>query len=101
MSADPSCTHPSTSGKPDAPEPGDLAARAQRRPSRREFLTAGAAGLAGASFAPAQLAGAPAQLAGARASASSATAASAASCSGEASCSASIRESATSRRPTF
>src|ERR1700730_14982277 len=49
MSADPSCTH------------------AQSRPSRREFLTAGTAGLVGASFLPAQLAGAPAQLAGARA----------------------------------
>ena len=98
MSTNPSCPDSAAGGSADAPEAGGEPA-AQSRPSRREFLTATAAGLAGAAFAPAQGAGlrsaTPADLQNL-----SATAAGAASCCGEASCSASTRGSATSRRPT-
>jgi 5-methylthioadenosine/S-adenosylhomocysteine deaminase len=59
MSANPSCTHSPTGGKPDMLETGaGTASPAQSRPSRREFLTASAAGLAGVSVVPAQLASA-------------------------------------------
>jgi cytosine/adenosine deaminase-related metal-dependent hydrolase len=56
MSTIPSCPDPASGGRADAPEPGVNAA-GESRPSRRDFLTATAAGLAGASVAPAQLAG--------------------------------------------
>ena len=56
MSTNPSCPDPATGARADAPEAGADPA-AQSRPSRREFLTATAAGLAGASFAPVQVAG--------------------------------------------
>lgn len=55
MSTNPPCTDPPPGGRADASEPGAGPA-AQSRPSRREFLTATAAGLAGVSFATVELA---------------------------------------------
>ena len=56
MSTNPSCPDPAAGGRADAPESG-VDAAAQSRPSRRDFLTAATAGLAGAAFAPGQLPG--------------------------------------------
>ena len=54
--SNPSYTYSSTGGRINSPDPG-ADPGAQRRPSRRDFLTVTAAGLASASFAPPQLAG--------------------------------------------